>query len=189
MKKTSLTKGFTLIELMVVIAIIGVLASIVMVSLATARAKGRDARRVSDMKNIQLALEQYYNDNLKYPSTLGTLAPNYINNIPTDPSGSSYKNSGNYYYVAANAAGSTNCTSNPASMYHMAAVLEVSGSLGSGTYAQAAGRYNSWQGAICGGTGSDFNGASTDCTTTYNASNANTNAAAGTATTCYDVTN
>ena len=52
--------GFTLIELLVVIAIIGLLASIVLVSLNPARAKARDARRMSDLHNIQLALEMYY---------------------------------------------------------------------------------------------------------------------------------
>ncbi len=54
------TKGFTLIELLVVVAIIGLLASVVMVSLNSARAKARDAKRVSDLRNIQAALELYY---------------------------------------------------------------------------------------------------------------------------------
>ncbi|HUD02706.1 MAG TPA: prepilin-type N-terminal cleavage/methylation domain-containing protein, partial [Candidatus Paceibacterota bacterium] len=60
-------KGFTLIELMVVIAIIGILASIIMVSLSSAQSKGRDAKRVADIRTIQLALEEYYNDNGNYP--------------------------------------------------------------------------------------------------------------------------
>ena len=51
--------GFTLIELLVVISIIGVLATIGMVSLNGARARARDARRRSDLRNIVLALEQY----------------------------------------------------------------------------------------------------------------------------------
>ena len=52
--------GFTLIELLVVIAIIGVLATIVLASLNTARVKSRDARRITDLKQIQIALEIYY---------------------------------------------------------------------------------------------------------------------------------
>ena|SRR3989344_7554095 len=45
-------KGFTLIELLVVIAIIGILSSVVLASLNSARAKGRDSRRVSDLKQV-----------------------------------------------------------------------------------------------------------------------------------------
>lgn len=53
-------RGFTLIELLVVIAIIGVLASIVLASLNTARQKARDTRRITDVKQIQLALEFFF---------------------------------------------------------------------------------------------------------------------------------
>jgi len=50
-------EGFTLIELLVVIAVIGMLASIILVSLGPARARARDARRVSDVRQMSLALE------------------------------------------------------------------------------------------------------------------------------------
>jgi len=66
--KTALFKkrGFTLIELLVVIAIIGMLSSIVLASLNTARAKSRDARRLSDINQITKALEFHYDDNNTY---------------------------------------------------------------------------------------------------------------------------
>lgn len=58
--KTSLDFGFTLIELLVVISIIGLLSSVVLANLNTIRSKGRDTKRISDLHNIQLALELYY---------------------------------------------------------------------------------------------------------------------------------
>ncbi len=60
-------RGFTLIELLVVIAIIGLLSSIVFASLNTARLKARDTRRMSDLHQIQLALNLYYSDKGHYP--------------------------------------------------------------------------------------------------------------------------
>jgi prepilin-type N-terminal cleavage/methylation domain-containing protein len=65
--KTQKSKGFTLIELLVVVAIIGVLATIVLSSLSNARAQARDARRISEMKNFETALEMYYLDYNQYP--------------------------------------------------------------------------------------------------------------------------
>jgi type II secretion system protein G len=62
-------KGFTLIELLVVIAIIGLLSTLAVVALSSARAKARDAKRVSDIKQITSALELYFNDKNSYPVT------------------------------------------------------------------------------------------------------------------------
>ncbi|OGD66915.1 hypothetical protein A2442_03465 [Candidatus Campbellbacteria bacterium RIFOXYC2_FULL_35_25] len=62
--------GFTLIELLVVISIIGLLSSVVMASLNSARAKARDANRMAGIKQLQLALEMYYNDNGTYPDAV-----------------------------------------------------------------------------------------------------------------------
>ena len=60
-------KGFTLIELLVVISIIGLLSTISVVALNGARKKGRDANRVSNIKQVQTALELYFNDEYAYP--------------------------------------------------------------------------------------------------------------------------
>ena len=62
-------KGFTLIELLVVVAIIGLLAAMSVIALNSARGKARDARRLGDVKQIQTALELYFNENSFYPPT------------------------------------------------------------------------------------------------------------------------
>jgi type II secretion system protein G len=104
-------RGFTLIELLVVIAIIGVLSSVVLASLSTARSKGNDARRISDIHAVNTALALYANDNQgTYP--LGTsgsgcggawgcvdnltqlVSSKYISKLPTDPT---YSGTGNDY--------------------------------------------------------------------------------------------
>lgn len=59
-------KGFTLIELLVVIAIIGLLSTLAIVSLNSARSKARDAKRVSDIRQIQTAMEVIYTDYSSY---------------------------------------------------------------------------------------------------------------------------
>lgn len=66
--KNNLNKGFTLIELLVVISIVGLLSSILLAGLNGARSKARDARRLSDMRQVQLALELYRDANGFYPA-------------------------------------------------------------------------------------------------------------------------
>ena len=106
------TRGFTLMELLVVIAIIGILSSVVLASLNGARQKGRDARRISDIKKLQLALALYYDVNNSYPDSAavanvqtalaGLVTGDFISTLPDDPS-----NDKDYYYISSAASGST----------------------------------------------------------------------------------
>ncbi len=123
-KKITQPKGFTLIELLVVISIIGLLSTLAVVALNDARTKSRDAKRVSDIKQIQTALELYYADNNKYPVhttavTLGTTAANalcgtgvftsscsgtpYMGQVPANPSPGGV----GYSYIVPTTAGAT----------------------------------------------------------------------------------
>lgn len=66
MKKT----GFTLLELLIVISIIGILVTVAVASYTSAQKKARDSRRMTDIKSIQTAAEQFYSDQgAKYPSS------------------------------------------------------------------------------------------------------------------------
>ena len=97
MNKTK--KGFTLIELLVVIAIIGILASVVLASLNSARQKSRDTRRIADVKQIQVALEMFFDANQSYPVALSELPTGCngaacISSVPKDPLGDDYSYAG-----------------------------------------------------------------------------------------------
>jgi general secretion pathway protein G len=92
--------GFTLIELIVVMAIIGILASVIMVNFIGVRARSRDGVRKSDLSQIRNALEIYRADVGTYPTTptfptCGSSLKNiddptiiYMQKIPCDPLGS-----------------------------------------------------------------------------------------------------
>jgi type IV pilus assembly protein PilA len=139
-------KGFTLIELLVVIAIIGILASIVLASLNSARKKSRDARRIADIKEIQLALELYFDGSRDYPAALSSLASTYIPLVPADPLGSAYTYE--------------RCSS---TMYHLGAALEdnTSIALNSDLNGPPSGCTGSWgvDTAVCSGTAGSGQGA------------------------------
>ena len=140
-------RGFTLIELLVVIAIIGILSSIIMVSLGGVKQKARDAKRIADLRSIQLALATYYNDNLFYPRNIYTpsntvagsdigngLAPAYLSVVPKDPNGNSSDNCNStgantlpscYRYNAYVVSGTGLCNSgNTPVAYHVGAAME-----------------------------------------------------------------
>lgn len=105
--------GFTLMEILIVMVIIGILATLGLGSFQSSQQKGRDAKRKSELKQIGTALEAYYNDYGQYPLSIsgeiggcsggtacawgqtfeddnGTV---YMVELPEDPRGS-----GEYYY-------------------------------------------------------------------------------------------
>lgn len=127
---TGSRKGFTLIEILIVVAIIAILASVVLIGLGPTQQSGRDARRLSDLHEIQNGLELFYNKCGYYPGTAGPACANAattgfaqmstnlvsanigVNTVPQDPT-----NSGTHvYYYATNGVA--------ASQYVLGAVLE-----------------------------------------------------------------
>jgi len=100
--------GFTLVELMVVIVILGLLATIVAINVLPALGKGNTAKAKADIATIEQALEMYRLDNLTYPSSTeglqalvapppGAAQPQryrqggYIKRLPNDPWGHPYR--------------------------------------------------------------------------------------------------
>lgn len=125
--------GFTLIELLIAVSIMGILAALVLAALNPFQQfkKAHDAQRKSDLRQIKLALEQYYNDNGKYPQVgtcaygtngyvyslsggicggtggsnwISSLVPTYIAKLPVDPINNAIQpwNAGNYSYAYGN---------------------------------------------------------------------------------------
>lgn len=176
------SKGFTLIELLVVIAIIGILSSVVLASLSTARAKSRDARRISDLGQIQLALELYFDANSSYPFNgaglqswtsasapvggVGSTSPAYIPKVPSDPTVGA-----NYYYCPMAAKGAATCsgTSGTVLSYVLGSNLERTDNAALTTDADVT-------------VGTAFYGTGVTCTTTGTAQPGGTEQ-------CYDISN
>lgn len=118
--------GFTLIELLVTISIIAIITAIGFVAYSTVSKQGRDAKRQSDLKSIQSALEQYRADQGNYPANLPSVgspiispdgSKTYLSQLPEDPRG------GGYFYTSAGGS----CTAQQ--KYYICPLLENPGSL------------------------------------------------------------
>ena len=132
----SSSEGFTLIELLIVITIIAILSMIGLIAYGTFLKNSRDAKRQSDLKFIQSALEEYRADQIYYPSgslpfgssltnctgvyptCSGSATRTYLNIIPSDP-----KVSPQYSYTAISPSGCDN-NSNKCTSYCLYAFLE-----------------------------------------------------------------
>ena len=99
--------AFTLVEILVVVTSIGIISTVIMVSITSLRAKSRDNERLATLKRLEVSLELYHNINNFYPNTSGNwyssepgdsitnnggdwipgLAPNFISVLPRDPKG------------------------------------------------------------------------------------------------------
>ena len=81
-------KGFTIIELLIVIAIIAILALLVLNNIQGGQAKARDSTRTGDINGIHTQLENYYNENSSYPQTFtAETLPGIDEGALTDPTG------------------------------------------------------------------------------------------------------
>lgn len=112
-------RGFTIIELLIVVTILALLAGIVAFPLNESQARARDARRAADLKSLQAALLAYKNAHSQYPSTNGAwsgdcpaygnrgydtngyvpdLVPEFLAALPKDPAANRTANDAGYVY-------------------------------------------------------------------------------------------
>jgi general secretion pathway protein G len=84
-QKTKAQRGFTLIELIVVVTIIGILAGIAVVNVRNAQTRAAEAALKADLHELRKAIDDYYADKQKYPASLNDLVPHYLRKIPPDP--------------------------------------------------------------------------------------------------------
>lgn len=129
MKMRVSSKGFTLVELLIVVIVIGILAAITVVAYQGMQIRARNAQRVQDVKVIAKAIELYYIDNGTFPNSIcnlgagcringswnstsdaswsnleSQLVPTYMSKLPQDPLASTANNAGifggyNYDYI------------------------------------------------------------------------------------------
>lgn len=101
-------KGFTLLELLVAISIITLLSSVLLAAWTTAREKAQDARRLTELKQLKIAIELYHNSTGHYPresegangrigegAGIDSMIAQYMTSVPHDPSGPGHDT---YYY-------------------------------------------------------------------------------------------
>jgi general secretion pathway protein G len=142
-RATSRFHGFTIVELLIVIVVIGILVSIVTVNWTGAQARSRDAKRLSDAKAIEAALESYRSENNGYPAastatqlagastggweTSGAAQPGTFmsalkpygltSGVPLDPTNNTLNNVGKIYRYKTYAAGTNGCNASSGDYY------------------------------------------------------------------------
>jgi prepilin-type N-terminal cleavage/methylation domain-containing protein len=130
--KINRQRGFTIVELLIVIVVIGILAALVIVQFTNVQARARDAERKSDIRALESKVAEYYALNGNYPLTLSAVA-----NLPGDackaPGGSGTCATPDYGYHAYKAgttpavATATDCdnSANPCTQYILYADTSV----------------------------------------------------------------
>ncbi|MBM3271813.1 type II secretion system protein [Candidatus Kaiserbacteria bacterium] len=128
----SATSGFTIIELLVVIAIIGLLASVVMASLTNSQAKGRDARRLQDLRSMANAIgASAYSNTYAFAGCVGADASvltcttpvlSYRDPLPSAGTACTSASTGPCQYSVSRAAGAAGATNDD---YQICTYLEV----------------------------------------------------------------
>lgn len=148
-------KAFTLIEIMVAVAILAILTGIVLVSLQTTQQRARDNKRVGDINQLQLLLNQYYDQNKAYPLTLQDLVTGgYVSTLPVPPRAGE-----SYFY---NPLQVTGYSASLCLAYHLGATLENAGTTQLGE--DAGTTFNSY--TLCTGASGKFYGEQPTCSTT-----------------------
>jgi len=132
--KTNRLRAFTLVELLVVISIIGLLATIVLVSLSDIGEKGNNAKRLSDLRGIHTALVASYYTDIPYHFPTATeglaelVSDSLLDTNPVDPDSGS-----NYSYTPVNRASATGCLLTTCKDFTLCAGLEPYDGAGAST--------------------------------------------------------
>ena len=77
--------GFSLIELIVVVTIIGILAGVAMINVRNGVRKAQETALKDNLFSMRKAIDNFYADKQRYPADLNELVPNYLRAIPPDP--------------------------------------------------------------------------------------------------------
>lgn len=141
-------KGFTLVEMILVTAIIGILAGMVItvINIPRIQQRSRDNRRIGDLKRIQSALELYFSDKREYPPTadweifsesiVNDVDTVYMNDAPLDPSSSAGTSGVTCFGTTANDYGYY-YRSDSSGEYVLGTIMEVSSTADGGTKCSA----------------------------------------------------
>ena len=141
--------GFTLVEILITVAVIAIIAAVIGVSLSIVKKNSNDSRRVGDIKEISKALELYYDKYAYYPGRLDELVgEGFLKLVPVPPLGGKQQ-----FYTYVPLGGNQICTG-----YHLGAAMEMRGSDFLNNDADA------YSGTPCAkADGPDFDGTASDC--------------------------